>query len=251
MTFAAKATPIKEWIMTEHTIFPMVVGVNETDQGVMTYLRNYGTRIWLPIYVFLIKGAGKNIIVDSGLEQFVIPSDFEKAYGLKVFEFEDALAQHDLRPEDIDIIIHTHLHNDHCENDYKCTNAKVYVQKAEYAFMQEPHPVDHRYYPDILDDVDVVTLEGDATIAEGIDVILTPGHSPGGQSVAVTTAKGRAVITGFCCNEKNFPQTGPAVCPGVHLNAIQAYDSVQKVKEIADIVIPLHDFNVGKQQQIP
>ena len=32
-----------------------------------------------------------------------------------------------LVPEDIDIVIHTHLHNDHCENDYKCINATVHV----------------------------------------------------------------------------------------------------------------------------
>ncbi len=237
--------------MPNYSIYPIVVGVNETDQGVMTYLRNYGTRIWLPVYVFLIKGGDRNILVDSGLEQVMIPMEFEQEQGMKVLEFEHALAKHALTPEDIDIIIHTHLHNDHCENDYKCTSAKVYVQAAEYAFLQDPHPVDHRYYPDILDDVDVVTLDGDATVVDGIDVIFTPGHTPGGQSVAVDTSRGRAVITGFCCNDKNFPATGPAVCSGVHLNAMQAYDSAQKVKAMADILIPLHDLSVGQQERIP
>jgi N-acyl homoserine lactone hydrolase len=32
--------------MTEDRIHPLVVGANETDQGVMTYLKGYGKRIW-------------------------------------------------------------------------------------------------------------------------------------------------------------------------------------------------------------
>ena len=176
--------------MQQYTIHPLVVGINETDQGVMTYLRDYGKRILLPIYAFYIKGGAKNILIDTGLEQFIVPEGVEETLGFKVLEFEDALAKFDLTPTDIDIIIHTHLHNDHCENDYKCKNADVYVQKAEYAFLKDPHPIDHRYYPDILDENNVIQVEGDTNIFDGIDLIFTPGHTVGGQSVAINTAHG-------------------------------------------------------------
>ena len=237
--------------MQEYTIHPLVVGANETDQGVMTYLRDYGKRIWIPIYVFYIKGGDKNILVDTGLEQFVVPDDLGKSFGLDILEFEDALISVDLKPEDIDIIIHTHLHNDHCENDYKCEKAKVYVQKAEMDFFKNPHPIDHRYYPDILDNNEVVEVEGDVNILEGIDVIFSPGHTVGGQSVSINTSKGKAIITGFCCNEKNFPKNGPAIAPGVHLNVMDAYDSIQEIREKADILIPIHDLSVGNRKSIP
>ena len=237
--------------MQQYTIHPLVVGINETDQGVMTYLRDYGKRIYLPIYVFYLRGGDKNIIIDTGLEQFMVPEGAEEECGFKILEFEEALKTQGLAPEDIDIIIHTHLHNDHCENDYKCTNADVYVQKKEYAFLKDPHPVDHRYYTDILDDVNVVQIDGDANITDGIDVILSPGHTVGGQSVAVYTAEGRAVITGFCCNDKNFPSAGPAIAPGVHIDLTEAYDSIQKIKEMADILLPLHDLSIGKRRSIP
>jgi glyoxylase-like metal-dependent hydrolase (beta-lactamase superfamily II) len=238
-------------MMQEYTIHPLVVGINETDQGVMTYLHDYGKRILLPIYVFYLKGGDKNILVDTGLEQFVVSDEIRKNCGFDIFEFEDALATLNLKPEDIDVIIHTHLHNDHCENDYKCSNADVYVQKAELDFLKNPHPVDHRYYPDVLDDVNVIEIEGDANILDGIDVIFTPGHSVGGQSVSVNTSKGKAIITGLCCNDKNFPASGPAIAPGVHINVIEAYDSMQKLKEMADILIPLHALSVGKLKSIP
>ncbi|MGA2403637.1 MAG: hypothetical protein ABSG91_18340 [Syntrophobacteraceae bacterium] len=46
--------------MKEYVIYPLVIGANETDQGIMTYLRGYGKRIWIPVYAFLIKG-GKRL----------------------------------------------------------------------------------------------------------------------------------------------------------------------------------------------
>lgn len=217
----------------------------------MTYQRYYGRRILLPIYVFYVSGGEKNILVDTGLDEFVVPPDAGSEHGLEIMSFEDALASVGLRPADIDIVIHTHLHNDHCENDYKCKNAKVYVQKAELDFCRSPHPIDHRYYSDLLDDIDIVTLEGDHEVLEGIGVILTPGHSPGGQSVAINTSEGKAIITGFCCNALNFPDTGPVVAPGVHINAIEAYESARRIRERADILIPLHDLSVGRSKKIP
>ncbi|MDM8515580.1 N-acyl homoserine lactonase family protein [Desulfobacterales bacterium HSG16] len=237
--------------MQEYTIHPLVVGMNETDQGVMTYLRDYGKPILLPIYVFYIKGGDKNILVDTGLEQFVVRDDVQKRCDFEILEFEDALLKFDLKPESIDVIIHTHLHNDHCENDYKCKNAEIYVQKKELEFFDDPHPIDHRYYSDVLDDLNVIPVDGDANIMDGIDVILTPGHTIGGQSVSINTTEGRAIITGFCCNEKNFPEKGPVIPPGVHLDVIDAFESVKKIKEMADVLIPLHDFSIASKSKIP
>ncbi len=134
--------------MATYTIRPLAVGFNETDQGIMTYQRFYGKRIILPIYAFAILGGDKKILVDTGLEDFVVPPDLEERTGFPVLTFEEALETIGWTPEDVDIIIHTHLHNDHCENDALCTNAEVYVQKAELDFCNDPHPIDHRYYPD-------------------------------------------------------------------------------------------------------
>ena len=55
----------------------------------------------------------------------------EKAIGGKIYTFEEGLAKYGLAPENIDVVIHTHLHNDHCENDFKCTNAVIYTHEKE------------------------------------------------------------------------------------------------------------------------
>jgi glyoxylase-like metal-dependent hydrolase (beta-lactamase superfamily II) len=217
----------------------------------MTYLKGYGNRIWIPIYVFYVAGGEKKILIDTGLDQFVVPPEVGEQNGVEILEFEDALAKVGLEPEDVDIIIHTHLHNDHCENDYKCTNAKAYVQRGELEFFENPHPLDHRYYPDLLDDVEVVTVDGEAEIVNGIQVVPSPGHTPGTQSVLIQTSQGKVGIAGFCCNRENFPEKGPAVTPGVHTDALAAYESIQRFRGMADILLPLHDFSVGQRKQIP
>ena len=232
-------------VSSTYVIHPVVCGLNATDQGIMTYQRHYGTRIHIPIYMFYLEGERK-ILVDTGLEDFMVDPAVEESLGFKAEGFDDGLERLGVKPEEIEIIVHTHLHNDHCENDAACTNAKVYVQKRELDFCHDPHPLDHRYDADYLEDSDIVTLEGDSEIVPGVRVVLTPGHTPGGQSVVIDTRdSGKVLLTGFCCNEKNFPDSGPAVCPGVHTDALVAWDSIQRVKQLKDSgeidrIVPCH-----------
>jgi len=111
----------------------------------------------------------------------------ESAIGGKIYKFEEGLARWGLKPEDIDIVIHTHLHNDHCENDDKCINAIFYVHEKELERIHNLHPLDFRYNEDFILDVEkrgqIKTLTGDAEILPGIRVIHTPAHTEGGLTV--------------------------------------------------------------------
>jgi N-acyl homoserine lactone hydrolase len=90
-----------------------------------------------------------------------------------------------------------------------------------------------------------------------------PGHTPGSQAVVVGTTKGKAVISGFCSIMENFdpPEdvktkispfaSYPVIAPGIHTDLFKAYESTLKVKQIADIIIPLHDPNMASREQIP
>ena len=52
-------------------------------------------------------------------------------------------------------------------------------------------------------------------------------------------------------SSKNFPAQGPAIAPGVHINLAEAYDTIQKIRAMADILIPIHDSAVGRKKCIP
>ena len=126
--------------MNQYKIHPIVMGTKVFDQGMMTYQHNYGTPYTIPIYCWYLEGSDRTILVDTGEMSPIRSTDREAAIGGKIYTFEEGLAQWGLTPQDVDIIIHTHLHNDHCENDYKCENAEIYVHKKELERIHEPHP---------------------------------------------------------------------------------------------------------------
>jgi glyoxylase-like metal-dependent hydrolase (beta-lactamase superfamily II) len=238
------------------------MGTKIFDKGMMTYQHDYGQEFVIPIYSWYIEGAEQTILVDTGELSPIQSESREKAIGAKIHTFESGLAKWDLNPADIDIIIHTHLHNDHCENDYKCENATIYVHEKELTHIHDPHPLDFRYLEDYIEDVEargqLEVLTGDSEILPGLSVLHTPVHTEGGLSVSVATKAGTAVITGFCVLMENFfpPDSIRAmemevIPPGTPVNPYRAYDMMVRVKEMADILLPLHEPRFAGVDQIP
>ncbi|MBW1799640.1 MAG: MBL fold metallo-hydrolase, partial [Deltaproteobacteria bacterium] len=178
------------------------------------------------------------------------------------YTFEEGLAKRGLTPEDIDVVIHTHLHNDHCENDYKCANAIFFVHEKELKRIHNPHPLDYRYMEDFIEDVEengqIKTVTGDMDILPGIRVMHTPIHTDGGLTVLIDTPGGTAAITGFCVINENFnpPKEIKAmemevIPPGTLVNAYEAYDVMITLRDMADILLPLHEPEFASKDTIP
>ncbi|AWB11024.1 Glyoxylase, beta-lactamase superfamily II [Thermodesulfobium acidiphilum] len=244
-----------------YKIHPIVLGSKSFDKSMMTYQFNYGKPFVIPIYSWYLEGSNKNILIDTGEFMPLKSKDRVDALGAKIYSFEEGLSKYNLTPEDIDIVIHTHLHNDHCENDSKCKNAIFYVHENELKQIHNPHPLDYRYVEDFILDIEenkqIVSLKDDTDIMPGIKMIYTPAHSPGGMSVLINTEKGKALITGFCVIDENFnppPQVlgmgMEVIPPGTLINSYEAYDILLKVKEMADIIIPLHEPRFAKVETI-
>ncbi len=248
--------------MTTYQIHPIVMGSKIFDKTMMTYQHGFGETYTIPIYCWYIQGGDKHILVDTGEMSPIQSSDREASLGGKIHTFEEGLARWDLTPGDIDIIIHTHLHNDHCENDYKCTNAAIYVHEKEMESIHNPHPLDFRYLEDYIEDVEengqIRLVKDDISIVPGIEVMHTPAHTKGGLTVLIDTEKGRAAITGFCVIDENFhppveirAMEMEVIPPGTHINAQESYDIMLKVKESADILLPLHEPRFAAMETIP
>lgn len=233
-----------------YAITPLLTGVRNPDQGIMTYQQGYGTAIWLPIWAFLVQGNGGNILVDTGLDEneLMTPAGFTEETGLTPQSIIASLDEFSLKPGDIDIVINTHLHDDHCGNNALFPDAVFYAHKEEIAFCRDPHPLDHRYDDYFIDGISFTEVKDGREIMPGLTVRHMPGHTVGTLSVEVEIRQGMAVITGFCCNSKNFPANGPAVCPGVHIDAIQAWESIQKIKNSGALIMPMHELSL---QRIP
>ena len=245
----------------EYKIHPIVNGTKIFDKTMMTYQHGYGEKYTIPIYTWYIEGSDKKILVDTGEMHPLISKDREDAINGKIYTFEDGLKKWGLTPEDIDIVIHTHLHNDHCENDYKCTNAKFYIHGKELKRIRDPHPLDFRYLEDYIDEIEengqIVEVKDDMEIVPGISVMNTPAHTEGGLTVLIDTEKGKAAITGFCTILENFfppPEIKGmemnSIPPGTHINTYEAYDIIEKVKSVADIILPLHEPSFANLETI-
>jgi len=246
----------------QYRIHPIVMGTKQFDKGMMTYQHDYGKPYTIPIYCWYLEGGDRSIIVDTGEMHPVQSEDREQGIGGPIYTFETGLEKHGLTPEGIDTIIHTHLHNDHCENDYKCTNAEIFVHPKELEHIHDPHPLDFRYVEDYIEDVEASgqlrLIDSDQEIADGIRVMHTPAHTEGGLTVLVETAGGTAAITGFCTINDNFfpPKQIKAmemdvIPPGTHVNAYDAYNIMIQVRDLADILLPLHEPAFANGKPIP
>jgi len=215
--------------MNLYKIHPIVMGTKIFDKSMMTYQYGNGETYTIPIYCWYIEGGDKTILVDTGEMSPIQSEEREKSIGGKIYTFEEGLALWDLKPEDIDVVIHTHLHNDHCENDYKCINAEIYVHKKELERIHSPHPLDYRYLEDYIEDVEekgqIRTISNDIEIVPGIRVVHTPAHTEGGLTILIETAEGKAAITGFCIIDENLnppieirAMEMDVIPPGTHIN---------------------------------
>ncbi len=246
------------------------------EKSRFTYLNYYGQKVDIPYIVWRVEGAGKNILIDAGCsaadyyrvikgqtkDQFVAGGERFKDVQ-DVTSFEDGLAAWGLKPDDIDVILLTHLHWDHIMNAGKCKNAKLVVQEAEWRVALNPHPTQtfayaSRSYYEQMRNLELVN--GDVDFMDGIRLIHSPGHTPGGQSVAVQTKNGWYVIPGFCAINDNFypPEDlkkaigYPIIPAAVHTNAIEAYDSSLKLLQMfGDKILPCHEQALMKMTHFP
>lgn len=75
--------------------------------------------------------------------------------------------------------------------------------------------------------------------------------------VAVDTAKGLAIMDGLCTiyDNWNVPAALQAnmefLVPTIHNDPVQAYESMMKIKKMADIKVPLHEVRFTQFDSIP
>jgi N-acyl homoserine lactone hydrolase len=125
------------------------------------------------------------VLVDSGCGA---PQELMREYKVVNREVADALAEHDLSPADIKVVVNTHLHFDHCGQNAVFPHAPIYVQRKELerARQEDPWQRDWLEYAGARYEL----LDGDTELGEGLRLLATPGHTVGHQSVAVDQAGG-------------------------------------------------------------
>ena len=135
---------------------------------------------WIPVNVTLLRTEDATILVDTGAGPK--PRAFLPNGDARLLE---DLARVDVVPEDIDVVVHTHLHVDHVGWTGAFPNASYVVHEDDWAyFMTEASLAERPHLREKLLPLQrVERVTGETEIAPGVRVQPTPGHTPGHMSV--------------------------------------------------------------------
>jgi N-acyl homoserine lactone hydrolase len=214
-----------------------------------------------PCIMWYLAGTRNNIIVDLGPPD---PKQVSETRGFAMHrsteqEIPRALESAGVHPDDIKIVIVTHLHWDHAWGFHHFKNARFIIQSDEVKYAIAPFSC-HRllYYdpglgkPPFVNYLDrIITIHGDYEVEEGVKAVSIPSHSPGFQGILVSTEKGRYFIAGDAVGLYECWETTPHVPSGIFNSLEDYYRSMVRIEQMADYVLPGHDPRVFDQPSYP
>ena len=223
----ASASPSPQYRVGSRTVTVLSDGVIWLDAGAVfglvpkvmwervTGATNDRNQIPLALNCLLMESDGKTVLIETGQGD----KDFEQTrrrggepdHG----KLLDDLARNGVQPADVDIVINTHLHNDHTgwntirsssgggESELAVTfpNARYYIQRGEWEEAMHPNERTRAtYLPQNLLPVEaagqIEFIDGETPITSDITVIETPGHTADHAAVVIAQGGESAVYLG-------------------------------------------------------
>jgi N-acyl homoserine lactone hydrolase len=143
----------------------------------------------MPVYVHVIDHPDGRVLVDTGL------TELHPAVADMDPRLTPLSAQADFDVADIDVVVNTHLHFDHCGGNHLFAGRPIYVQRRELddALSQDDYTI--REWVD-APGVQYVPVDGELEVLPGIRLLPALGHTPGSQVVVVEMGGPPVVIAG-------------------------------------------------------
>ena len=202
-----------------------------TDLDVLTYgfsfVTDQGNLGWSTIS--LLKAGRRNIVIDTG------PASRRQL-------LYRALRERGLDFEDIDTVVLTHLHWDHCQNTDLFRNARIAVHPRELDYARNPNPKDISaawYVADMLGKMKVDPVSEGDEIVDGVSILDTPGHTRGHIGVVVEVGRERVLVAGDALPEGGTVKRGLPY--NIFWDVDDARESVEKILDASDVFYPGHD----------
>lgn len=208
-------------------------------------------KLEIAMTVWLVKGNGRNILVDSGFYRDKFFRDW------KVKEFmkpSDAVALLGVKPEEITDVVISHMHWDHADGLDLFPKAKIWIQKDEYAYYTGEawqHPRTHGGIdPDDVLALVKANMEGRVGMVDGDNQEIIPGvtcytggkHTYQSQYVGVSSKAGTVVLASD--NMYLYENLDKHVPIAATLDAdsnLRAQDRMKQLAGNPKLIIPGHD----------
>jgi glyoxylase-like metal-dependent hydrolase (beta-lactamase superfamily II) len=160
-------------------------------------------RIPLALRCLLVEAPGALVLIDTGIGNKE-DEKFRQIYGVEnegdPTRLEDAIRAAGFTPEDVDIVLNSHLHFDHAGGNTRRLDdgsvvpafpgARCSANREELAFASSPNErIRASYLAANLEPVTRAGLwdltSGETVVTQGLRVIPTPGHTPHHQSILI------------------------------------------------------------------
>jgi 4-pyridoxolactonase len=211
--------------------------------------RGPGGELRFPCYSVLVEHRDGLYIFDTGYDlahvQKVLP--FEKPIQTQEQTIPGALAKLKRKPADIDYVINSHYHFDHCGGNKHLSEACTVCHARELEACSCHQPFEHLGYSDLSFAPELAgktepaldiytpkfeTVTGDQELAKGLWLFETPGHTAGHYSMMVELADRRPMLftADACYSKKNMDM----MCiSSFHLDPTANLKSMTRLKDLA------------------
>lgn len=176
---------------------------------------------------------GRNVLIDTGF-----PRDWDASQRFPTIMLQgdvvSALAALLLTPQDIYLLVTTHFDPDHAGANDAFTGAEIVTQRAAYDAAragQERAAITRQHWD--APGLRYRLVEGDTELVPGLDLISTPGHAPGHQSVLVRLPHSGTILLAIdaVAQASAFkPDRAPSP---VDLDPVSALESTVKLLDLA------------------
>ena len=210
-------------------------------------------------YLWVIRGAGRVVIVDSGFTAEVAARRKREYLRCPI----DALGLLGIDAAAVKDVVLTHLHYDHVGNFHRFPGAELHLQEADLHFACGRH-MRYRHLNSSFEVEDVVGIvrlnfagrvklyNGVVELCPGISLHPAPGHSAGLQFVCVNTKRGRVVLASDVSHfYENMETYRPfTTCVNV-ADMIESFDRVKAAAPTPQHIVPGHDPLVMQRYRAP
>ena len=238
--------------MAVQTLHALQNGFMGFERSGLFYGEFSGERVQIPIACWLVRASDAIILFDTGLSPRAVPGLMRNDPMARFTEADllvkrlDALG---LEPDNVDLVVISHLHYDHAGGAQLFPKSELVVQRDEYAYAHYPASFFESFYYRKNFDLPGYRwrlLDGDTELMPRVTALRTDGHTPGHQSLLVELPEtGPVILAADSCYWQEHIDKERV--PGVVWNPTQALHSIKKLKTIARLtgarIFPGHDPN--------
>ncbi|WP_329395961.1 MBL fold metallo-hydrolase [Streptomyces melanogenes] len=221
----------------------------------------------LALQTWVLRSGGRTVLVDTGVGNGRERPDSPQFHHWQG-DFLGALARAGVRPEDVDVVVNTHLHSDHvgwntrdADGEWVPTfpNARYLLPAADdfhygpdNAYAKGVRRDDRLLYEDSVAPVhragQSVLWDGSYRIDEHLTLESAPGHTPGSSVLRLASGTDRAVFVGDLLHSP-VQILDPSCNSGFCLDTEQSVASRRRILERAaaerELVVPAHFAGAG------